>query len=151
MTPVLEVRGLTRRFGGLLALNDVSLTVEEGTVLGIIGPNGAGKTTLINLVTGHLRATAGRVFVDGVDLTGARPWRVAHARVARTFQIAKPFRGMTVRENVAISAMYGRPRQDRRTAFETADRVLARLGLASVERLGWRAWASSGSSWPERV
>ncbi|GAB0105307.1 ABC transporter ATP-binding protein [Nocardia sp. JMUB6875] len=127
--PALEIQGLTRRFGALAALDDVSLSVAEGTVLGVIGPNGAGKSTLINLVTGHLRPTAGRVLVDGVDVTGAKPWRIAHAGVSRTFQIVKPFRGMTVRENIAVSAMYARRRQHKREAFTAADAMLERIGL----------------------
>jgi branched-chain amino acid transport system ATP-binding protein len=132
-TPILETRGLTRRFGALRALSAVSLSVQPGTILGVIGPNGAGKSTLINLITGHVRPTAGTVLIDGTDLTGAAPWRIAHARVARTFQIVKPFRGMTVRENVAISAMYGHDRAaTKRAAFELADGVLARLDLARL-------------------
>ncbi|MBV8992227.1 MAG: ABC transporter ATP-binding protein [Pseudonocardiales bacterium] len=132
-TPILETRGLSRRFGALQALSGVSLSVQPATILGVIGPNGAGKSTLINVITGHLRPSAGTVFVDGVDLTGAPPWRIAHARVARTFQIVKPFRGMTVRENVAISAMYGHARGvAKRVAFELADGVLERLNLAGL-------------------
>lgn len=127
---MLETRGLSRRFGALRALSGVSLTVAPGTILGVIGPNGAGKSTLINLITGHLRPSAGTVLVDGVDVTGAAPWRIAHARVARTFQIVKPFRGLTVRENVAISAMYGHARAvPKRAAFELADGMLDRLDL----------------------
>src|SRR6185312_17273144 len=98
VTPALETRSLGRRFGALRALSGVSVTVQPGTILGVIGPNGAGKSTLINLITGHLRPSAGTVLVDGVEVTGAAPWRIAHAGVARTFQIVKPFRGMTVRE-----------------------------------------------------
>lgn len=132
-TPILETRGLTRRFGALRALSAVSLSVAPGTILGVIGPNGAGKSTLINVITGHLRPTAGTVCVDGVDVTGAPPWRIAHARVARTFQIVKPFRAMTVRENVAISAMYGPAGgMGKRAAFELADGVLERLGLTGL-------------------
>lgn len=132
-TPILETRSLSRRFGALQALSGVSLSVQSGTILGVIGPNGAGKSTLLNLITGHLRPSAGTVFVDGVDVTGAPPWRVAHARVARTFQIVKPFRGMTVRENVAVSAMYGGARgAPKRAAFELADGVLERLGLTRL-------------------
>ncbi|MGH3328888.1 MAG: ATP-binding cassette domain-containing protein, partial [Streptomycetales bacterium] len=93
---------MTRRFGGLAALDDVSFSVPEGQILGVIGPNGAGKSTFVNIVTGHIKPTAGRVRVNGRDLTGAKPWTVAKAGVARTFQIVKPFRGMTVRENVAV-------------------------------------------------
>jgi branched-chain amino acid transport system ATP-binding protein len=109
--------------------------VRPGTILGVIGPNGAGKSTLINVITGHLRPTAGTVLIDGTDLTGAPPWRIAHAGVARTFQIVKPFRGLTVRENVAISAMYGHARAaTKRTAFERADGVLESLALAQLGR-----------------
>lgn len=130
-TPVLEVRDLGRRFGGLHAVSQLSFTVPEGQVVGVIGPNGAGKSTFVNLVTGHIRPTSGRVLVDGTDLTGARPWRVSKARVARTFQIVKPFTGMTVRENVAIGLMYG-PDGTRfaRAALRDADEVLERVGLA---------------------
>ncbi|MDQ2707977.1 MAG: ABC transporter ATP-binding protein [Actinomycetota bacterium] len=128
--PVLEVAGLGRRFGGLHAVADLSFSVPAGQVVGVIGPNGAGKSTFVNLVTGHLRPTSGRVLVDGVDLTGAAPWRVARAGVARTFQIVKPLRGMTVRENVAVGLLYG-PDSARlaRAALRRADDVLERVGL----------------------
>jgi branched-chain amino acid transport system ATP-binding protein len=130
---MLETCGLTRRFGMLRAVSDVSLSVQPGTVLGVIGPNGAGKSTLINLITGHLRPSTGIVLIDGTDLTGAPPWRIAHAGVARTFQIVKPFRGMTVRENVAISAMYGQAAPvAKRAAFALADDVLGRLALTAL-------------------
>ncbi len=132
---VLETRALTRRFGALRALSGVSLSVQSGTILGVIGPNGAGKSTLINLISGHLRPSGGTVLIDGTDLTGAPPWRIAHAGVARTFQIVKPFRGLTVRENVAISAMYGHARSaTKRGAFERADGVLESLALTPLAR-----------------
>jgi branched-chain amino acid transport system ATP-binding protein len=129
--PILEVLKLSKRFGGLWALRDVSFSVAEGQILGIIGPNGAGKSTLINLITGHLRPTSGQVRIHGEDVTGSRPWVVAHDRVARTFQIVKPFRGLTVRENVAIGAMHGSER-DRSVgeALATADHVLDLVGIA---------------------
>ncbi|MGH8994230.1 MAG: ATP-binding cassette domain-containing protein, partial [Acidimicrobiia bacterium] len=128
----LEVHGLSRRFGGLAALSEVSLRVEPGTIVGLIGPNGAGKTTLVNLVTGHDRPSAGRVVVDGADLTGARPWHFARAGVARSFQVAKPFRDMTVRENVAVGAMHGtRPVSSVAGALAEADAVLDRVGLGA--------------------
>jgi branched-chain amino acid transport system ATP-binding protein len=128
--PVLETRELGRRFGGLAALADLSFRVPEGHVLGVIGPNGAGKTTFINLVTGHLRPTSGRVLIGGKDLTGARPWTVAHAGVARTFQIVKPFRGLTVRQNVAIGAIHaGGRRHAWKAAQDAADELLDRVGL----------------------
>jgi branched-chain amino acid transport system ATP-binding protein len=131
VSAVLETRGLSRAFGGVQALEDVSLSVREGEVLGIIGPNGAGKSTLINLITGHVKPSAGQVLVGGEDMTGARPWNVARARVARTFQIVKPFRGLTVRENVAVGAMYGSDRVGSVSdALERADEVLERVGLS---------------------
>jgi branched-chain amino acid transport system ATP-binding protein len=128
--PVLETRGLGIRFGGLKAVDDVSLSVPEGLTLGVIGPNGAGKSTFINLVTGHLKPTSGTVLVDGRDLTGVKPWVIAKARVARTFQIVKPFRGMTVRENVAVGVLYGPDGTGRMsTALKQADEILAEVGI----------------------
>jgi branched-chain amino acid transport system ATP-binding protein len=128
---MLETQGLGRRFGGLQAVSDVSLSVPEGQVLGIIGPNGAGKTTVINLLTGHLKPTAGRILIDGRDMTGARPWTIAQAGVARTFQIVKPFRGLSIRENVAVGILYG-PQGVRHMsqALKAADRVLEDVGLS---------------------
>jgi branched-chain amino acid transport system ATP-binding protein len=131
--PVLETRGLGRRFGGLQAVSDVSFSVPEGQVLGIIGPNGAGKSTFINLVTGHTKPTEGRVLIDGKDLTGAAPWAIARARVARTFQIVKPFRGMTVRENVAVGILYGPEGTGIMSrALPLADEVLDEVGMAGL-------------------
>jgi branched-chain amino acid transport system ATP-binding protein len=129
---ILEVRNLARQFGGVWAVRDVSFAVAEGEILGIIGPNGAGKTTLINLITGHLRPSGGQVLIGGADVTGKRPWVIAHDGVARTFQIVKPFRGLTVRENVAIGAMHGNS-HDRtvRGALATADRLLDMVGIGA--------------------
>lgn len=129
--PILEVRGVSKRFGGLWAVRDVSFSVKPGQILGIIGPNGAGKSTLINLITGHLRPTSGSILIGGKDMTGERPWVLAHAGVARTFQIVKPFRGLTVRENVAIGAMHGaEPDRTVRDALVTADELLEIVGIA---------------------
>jgi branched-chain amino acid transport system ATP-binding protein len=131
--PVLETQGLGRRFGGLQAVSEVSFSVPKGQVLGVIGPNGAGKSTFINLVTGHIKPTSGRVLIDGKDLTGARPWVIAHAGVARTFQIVKPFRGMTVRENVAVGVLYGPDHTSLMSAaLRRADEVLEEVGLAGL-------------------
>jgi len=133
VVPVLETRGLGRRFGGLRAVSDVSISVPEGQVLGVIGPNGAGKSTVINLVTGHLKPSEGQVLIDGKDLTGAQPWTIAHARVARTFQIVKPFRGMTVRENVAVGILYGpQGTTVMSQALRAADDVLAEVGISAL-------------------
>jgi branched-chain amino acid transport system ATP-binding protein len=132
----LQARDLSRRFGGLLALGGVDLDLPAGHVLGVIGPNGAGKSTLINLLSGVLRPSTGSVHIDGRDYTGARPWRIAHAGVARTFQIVKPFRGMTVLDNVTLAVLYGParvrwPGRARRRALE----VLERVGLADRAEL----------------
>jgi branched-chain amino acid transport system ATP-binding protein len=128
---MLETHGLTRRFGGVDAVSDVSFSVEEGTVLGVIGPNGAGKSTLINLITGHVKPSAGTVTVGGNDVTGQKPWTIANARVARTFQIVKPFRDLTVRENVAIGGMFGPDHAgSARDAIDGAGEALERVGLA---------------------
>jgi len=148
-TPVLRTEHLSRRFGGLNAVSDVSLSIPEGQTVGVIGPNGAGKSTLINLVTGHLKPSSGRVLIDGKDLTGARPWVITRAGVARTFQIVKPFRGMTVRENVAIGILYGphgvrrmsQARKEAATVLEEtnlahlAERAPGELSVADARRL----------------
>jgi len=131
--PVLETRGLGRRFGGLQAVSDVTFSVPAGQVLGVIGPNGAGKSTFINLVTGHTKPTEGRVLIDGKDLTGARPWVIAQAGVARTFQIVKPFRGMSVRENVAVGILYGSNGTNIMSkALKAAEEVLEEVGMAGL-------------------
>lgn len=130
---LLEATGVTRRFGGLAAVDGVSLTLDAGVVLGLIGPNGAGKSTLVNLLAGADRPTTGRVVVCGRDLTGDRPWVFARAGVARTFQVAKPFRALSVRENVATGAMHGaEPERSVRAALARADEALARVGLGEA-------------------
>jgi branched-chain amino acid transport system ATP-binding protein len=127
---LLEAQDLSRSFGGLQALSDVSVAVPEGSILGIIGPNGAGKTTLINLITGHLSPTSGRVVIGGRDLTGHKPWDIARAGVARTFQIVKPFRAMTVRENVAMGVMFSSDgAKSVREGLERSAAILSKVGL----------------------
>jgi branched-chain amino acid transport system ATP-binding protein len=127
---ILVARDLTCRFGGLLAVDSVSLELTPGRLLGVIGANGAGKSTLINMLTGHQRPTRGEVRIDGRDYTGARPWRITHAGVARTFQIAKPFRGMTVVDNIALGAMFGDARgKSVAQSREAAHGLLEQVGL----------------------
>jgi branched-chain amino acid transport system ATP-binding protein len=131
--PRLAAHGLSKRFGGLHAVSQVNLELVAGHLLGVIGPNGAGKSTLINLLTGHLRPTAGQVLVDARDVTGVPPWRLAHAGIARTFQIVKPFRGMTVADNVAVAALFGPGfggvRRSLSGARADAVEILERVGL----------------------
>jgi branched-chain amino acid transport system ATP-binding protein len=128
VTAALEVRGLTKHFGGLRALDDVTFAVARGAVLGVIGPNGAGKSTLVNIVTGHLTPSAGCVMINGRDLTGAPPWKLARAGVARTFQVMRPFEDLTVSDNVALAAMYAR-RMTKRAAGLVARQLLELVGL----------------------
>lgn len=124
----LAVRGVTKRFGGLVAVNDASFDVAEGSITGLIGPNGAGKTTLFALVAGFERPTAGIVMLEGEEITGRKPHELARMGLARTFQIVQPFAGLTVRENVAVGAFLRHPR--RAAAMEVAEAVATRVGLA---------------------
>ncbi len=117
---MLEVRDVVKRFGGLVALNRVSLTVKQNELLGLIGPNGSGKTTLFNVITGYYRPEEGRVLYRGEDITGLRPHLIVKKGVARTFQIPKPFGRLTVLENVMSAAMYGRKAASRSEAKEIA-------------------------------
>src|SRR5512145_2951773 len=125
--PLLEVAGLTKRFGGVYANRDVSFAVARGEIVGLIGPNGAGKTTVFNLVTGFLRPDSGTVRFAGAEVTGQRPDRLCHLGVARTFQILKPFPRLTVEENVMIGALTRGGGMHR--ARESARRCLALVGL----------------------
>jgi branched-chain amino acid transport system ATP-binding protein len=102
--PILAVQGVSKRFGGLRAVHDASLTVESGRITAVIGPNGAGKTTLFAMITGFLAPTGGRIFYDGGDITGIPAHRLARRGIARTFQIVQPFAGLTVIENIAVGA-----------------------------------------------
>jgi len=124
---LLEVSGLTRFFGGLRAVGNLSFEVAEGEILGLIGPNGAGKTTVFNLVTGFVRPSSGEVRLEGRSVVGLRPHAVARRGMARTFQIVKPFPNLSVRENVALAAFLRHPA--RRDAEAAAERVLERVEL----------------------
>lgn len=128
---LLRAESLEKRFGGLLAVDGVSLNVEQGEILGIIGPNGAGKSTLLDLLSRTQRANAGRVWFAERDIGPLPAHRVAALGLARTFQIVKPFANMTVRENVAVGALFGSlgTRRSARAAFAAADAVIERLGL----------------------
>ena len=108
---LLEATALTKRFGGVVAVNAVDLAIGEGRVFGLIGPNGAGKTTLINLISGHFRPDGGAIRLAGVDVTRLRPDQLARRGVARTFQAIRLFKGLTVLENVLVGR-YVRSRPD---------------------------------------
>ncbi len=143
-TPLLEAERLTRRFGGYAAVSEVDLSIERGSIHAVIGPNGAGKTTLFNLITGVLAPTEGRLKIEGVDITGARPDRIARRGVVRTFQGVRLFPAMTVLENVmvgrfcrtsggflaALTRIPGRPSASERATEQSAMHLLERVGLA---------------------
>jgi branched-chain amino acid transport system ATP-binding protein len=105
MSPLLEVRRVSKRFGGLIANVDISFEVNEGEIIGVIGPNGAGKSTLFDLITGFQPLDSGQVLFDGRDITGMRPDRISTLGVVRTFQKLKPFADLTVTENVMVGAL----------------------------------------------
>jgi branched-chain amino acid transport system ATP-binding protein len=128
MTKLLEVRNLTRTFGALNAVAGVSFSVRQGELVGLIGPNGAGKSTLYNMIAGAIEPTAGEIVFRDRPVAGWKPYQAARAGVARTFQIPKPYRHLSVVENVALSAML----HDRTVAAacESAQALLAEVGLA---------------------
>ncbi len=130
MNVLLRTENVVKRFGGLVAVNQVSFELYEGEILGLIGPNGAGKTTLFNCINGIYRPEEGRIFFRDTDITGWRPWRLAHMGMARTFQIVRPLAELTVRENVMVGAAFGEKQMPLRQAAKIADEVLEFLGLA---------------------
>jgi branched-chain amino acid transport system ATP-binding protein len=134
---LLTLRDVTKRFGGVAALTEVSFDVMPGEILGVIGPNGAGKTTLLDCVSGVHRLDGGEVRFDGRSLRGLPPHRVARLGVGRTFQIVKPFASMTVLENAAVGALFGSSdaRLPMRRAFAHAGEVLELVGLAAKRSL----------------
>jgi branched-chain amino acid transport system ATP-binding protein len=132
MTALLTLDSVSRRFGGLSALDGVSLAVAPGEIVGLIGPNGVGKTTLINVITGVHPASGGRVVFDAVDITRARPHRIARLGLARTFQIVQPFPRMTVIDNVAAGALFCGHADGVREARAIAHEHLVFTGLADL-------------------
>lgn len=132
MSAILELRGASRRFGGLKALDDVSLMLNEGEIVGLIGPNGAGKTTLVNVVTGVTPATAGQVLFRGQPIERLPPDRIAHLGIARTSQIVQPFPKMTTLENVMSGALFSGGSRTLAEARAAAREHLAFTGLVDV-------------------
>ena len=127
--PLLVLNGVSRSFGGLKAVQGVSLSVSEGSLTALIGPNGAGKTTLFALMSGFLKPDAGTVRFAGQDITGREPHRNALLGMTRTFQIVKPFATQTVRENIAVGVHLHE--RSRGAALRRADEVAQRVGLAA--------------------
>jgi branched-chain amino acid transport system ATP-binding protein len=125
--PLLEVERLSKRFGGVRAVHEVSFSLDEGELLGIMGPNGSGKTTLFNLIAGALRPDGGRIRLQGRDIAGQPPHRVCGSGIARTFQLVRPFGGLSALENVLVGRLYGRARGG--DASAEAHRLLGVVGL----------------------
>ena len=139
---LLRVEGLTKRYGGLIALNDVSFAIEAGSLSAVIGPNGAGKTTLFSLISGFVPPSEGRVMLGGQDLAGLAPHQVAALGLLRTFQLVRPFTAMSIAENVRVgthlrtkggvfAALLGQPAQERRVAARALE-LLDRVGLGGL-------------------
>ncbi len=154
---ILELQSITKRFGGLVALNDIPLSVDEGQILGLIGPNGAGKTTLLNIISGSLTPDSGRICYLGKEILRLSSHRRCQKGISRTFQISQPFPKMTVLENVMVAAIFG-DRQQRQESpqvralsalqfvqFPIAEDTLAgNLNMAQLKRLDLaRALASN--------
>jgi branched-chain amino acid transport system ATP-binding protein len=130
---VLTVDRLTKQFGGFTALNAVSFEVKEGEILGLIGPNGSGKTTCFNCISGALAATAGSIRFKGHEIAGLTPDAICHRGLARTFQIPRPFRKLSILENVAVAAHFGAARRSTEAeARRRAQEVLALVGLPAA-------------------
>lgn len=130
---LLEIDNVSKSFGGVVALRDVSFSVEAGQMLGIMGANGAGKTTLFTLIAGNARPTGGTITFDGRRVSGLSADRVSRAGIARTYQIVRPLKGLTARENVTTAALFGaRPASSRREAAERSAKILDRLGLSDL-------------------
>jgi branched-chain amino acid transport system ATP-binding protein len=138
---MLAVEGLTKRFGGFLAVNQVSFEVRQGEILGLIGPNGSGKSTTFNLIAGTLRPSAGSVTFAGAEIAGLPAHAICRQGIARTFQIPRPFHKLSLLQNVMLAASYGKAGVSRSDARQAAEEALALVGLptdatASTEGLG---------------
>src|SRR3954471_9397893 len=138
---MLAVNGLVKRFGGFTAVNSVSFKVDQGEILGLIGPNGSGKSTIFNMLSGTLAPTSVSFLFDGAQIAGLAPHRIINGGIGRTFQIPRPFRRLTIFENVRPAGYFRQGRHRRAQAEEAAERALGMVGLptdrnASVDGLG---------------
>jgi len=128
--PLLDVRNISRQFGGLKAVDSVSFSLNEGEIVGLIGSNGAGKTTLVNLVTGHLKPSHGEILLRGQVISGRKPHELALKGLMRTFQVVQPFNELTALDNVAAAAMFAGHARSFFDAREKADIALSSLGIS---------------------
>jgi branched-chain amino acid transport system ATP-binding protein len=127
---VLEVAGLVKRFGGFTAVGNVSFKVDQGEILGLIGPNGSGKSTIFNMLSGTFPPTAGSIRFQDREIAGMPPHRIIHQGIGRTFQIPRPFRRLSIFENVVLAGFYGSHGTTRAGAFQAAERALDLVGLS---------------------
>ena len=128
--PIIEVQGLTKRFKGLTAVHDVSFSVEKGSITGMIGPNGAGKSTTFNMICGYYPPTEGKIFYNGEDITNKKAYEYTNMKIARTFQIMKPLKNLSVLDNVTAAAYFGHAgAKSEKEAKERAMEVLHFTGL----------------------
>jgi branched-chain amino acid transport system ATP-binding protein len=131
---LLEVNGLTKSFGGLVAVNNLQLSVDKGEVVGLIGPNGSGKTTSFNLISGHIKPDEGRILFNGADITGLKTHKICRCGIARTFQLTKPFGGLTAMQNVMVGMLYGgKSAESLKIARQSCGRLLEFVGLGGKE------------------
>ncbi len=137
MGVILEVKNLTRKFGGLTAVNDFSFEIKRGDFVGLIGPNGAGKTTVFNLISGFEKPTTGSIRFDGMDITGFKPYKIVNLGIARTFQLVRSFKYLTLLDNISISCLSDRGREVAKEVGidEYASSILASVGLVDKARI----------------
>ncbi|MDQ1335894.1 MAG: branched-chain amino acid transport system ATP-binding protein [Thermodesulfobacteriota bacterium] len=137
MVKILEIHGLTKSFGNLVALKDIYLTIEQGEILGLIGPNGAGKSTLVNLISGTLSYSAGDIRFLGKSIKGFKPHQIAELGISRTSQIVRPFNDMTTFENIMVGALFGKKgkKKGMRVARRKAKGILQDLGLTGRDEM----------------
>lgn len=128
---LLEVTGITKRFGGLVAVDDLNLSLDKGQILGLIGPNGAGKTTAFNMISGFYKPDEGDITFEGKNITGLRPDQICKLGLTRTFQVVKPFPQLSVRDNVMVGA-YNRT-NDKKVARKIAEEIIEFLGMQDME------------------
>jgi branched-chain amino acid transport system ATP-binding protein len=132
--PVLEVAGLRRAFGGLVAVNDLGFAVAPGEIMGLLGPNGSGKTTALNLMSGVLRPDAGTIRLGGQNIAGIASWKIARLGLARTFQLVRVLDGMDCRENIRAGLAFQKPHLSEVDAAARIDRLLERVGLSGQDQ-----------------
>ncbi|UZG44396.1 ABC transporter ATP-binding protein [Caldimonas thermodepolymerans] len=130
---LLKVEGIAKRYGGVQAVRNLSFDLHHGEILGLLGPNGAGKTTAFNMIAGFVRPDEGRITLNGQDITGRKPWDVCKAGIGRTFQLSKPFGGMSVRENLVVGSLV--KTNDRARSQALADELLDFLGMSALANM----------------